>query len=175
MCSTKSEMRCVVADTSPLFYLAQLELLHVVRELYGTIQVPPAVWAETLAGGRAVPRLMPQFLAATSEGWIILKPAPQTIAPAGLDELDAGEREAIHLAQSIQADLIMMDERLGRNAARRLGLKIIGTLGILAAAKSAHHIAQLKPLIARLRCETNFRCSPSLENEVLEAAGEAIQ
>ena len=165
-------MRCVVADTSPLFYLAQLELLHLARELYGKVFVPTAVWAETLAGGRAVPRLMPQFLAAESEGWLVIKHCPQTIAPAGLSELDEGEREAIHLAQSIRADLLMIDERLGRNAAHRLGLKIIGTLGILAAAKHAGHIAELKPLLARLRSETNFRCSVSLENEVLEAAGE---
>ncbi len=170
----KSAMLCVVADTSPLFYLARLERLHVLRELYGTVLVPPAVWAETLAGGRVFPKLMPQFLAAVSEGWIKLAPSPQTVVPEGLAELDAGEREAIHLATTLKADLLMMDERLGRNAARRLGLTMIGTLGILAAAKQAGLITQMKPLLVWLRSETNFRCAPDLEREVLEAAGENL-
>jgi predicted nucleic acid-binding protein len=166
-------MPCVVADTSPLFYLAQLDLLRVLSGLYGKVHVPPVVWAETLAGGRAVPSLMPRFCAAEAEGWIVVSPPVEAVEIAELDDLDAGEREAIILARNIEADLLMVDERLGRIAARRLGLKIIGTLGVLAEAKRAGLISALKPLFALLRRETNFRCSDALEREVLESAGEA--
>jgi len=165
-------MPCVVADTSPLFYLAQLDLLPVLRALYGTVHVPSAVWNETIAGARKHAPVMPQLGAAAAEGWIVVSPDPADTTLSVLHSLDAGERAAIILARMIHADLVLIDEREGRSAAAQLRLKTAGTLGILAAAKREGLLTAVGPVFRRLRTETNFRFSSWLENAVLEAADE---
>lgn len=49
----------------------------------------------------------------------------------GLEKLDLGEREAILLAQNLQAELIILDDLSARRIALERGLKIIGLLGVL--------------------------------------------
>lgn len=51
-------------------------------------------------------------------------------------DLDSGEAEAIVLATEINADLIILDERLGRYHAKHADLRVTGTIGILIKAKS---------------------------------------
>ena len=53
---------------------------------------------------------------------------------AELADLDLGEREAIQLAEEQHADLLLIDERKGRQRARQRGLKTTGTLGVLLSA-----------------------------------------
>ncbi len=65
--------------------------------------------------------------------WVEIVPTnPILRGQNSLFALDAGERQVILLALNIQADLILMDERAGVEEARRLGLTVAGTLGILA-------------------------------------------
>lgn len=45
--------------------------------------------------------------------------------------LDLGESEAIVLAQELKIDILLMDEKKGREEAKKLAIPIIGTLGIL--------------------------------------------
>ena len=166
-------MPLIVADTSPLFYLARLNLLSVLRELYGEIHIPFTVWTETLAGRIRHPLLLPQFHTARDSGWLVISPNSPPILLPEIDGLDAGERDALALAKFLHADLILMDERFGRSAAGKIGLSFIGTLGVLAAAKRAGLIPFLKPVFCRLRAETNFRFSIALENAILTSADES--
>lgn len=59
--------------------------------------------------------------------------APSSIPPALLG-LDQGELDTILLAQELQVDRVLIDEKLGRKVARSLGLPVQGTLGLLLAA-----------------------------------------
>lgn len=83
--------------------------------------------------------------------------------------MDRGERDAIVLALHLKADLVLMDEREGVQEARRLGLTVTGTLGILDRA-AERGVIELVPAIARLR-QTNFRIDPSLLDRLLAVDG----
>jgi predicted nucleic acid-binding protein len=67
----------------------------------------------------------------TPPSWLRIRPAVGDPAPLALQELDAGERDAILLAVHLRADLLLMDDREGVDAARHLGLTTTGTLGVL--------------------------------------------
>jgi predicted nucleic acid-binding protein len=120
----------VVADTGPLNYLIQINSDELLHRLYRQVLVPPLVMQElghpgAPASVQAWARQFPEWIAVGSFGG---PPDPT------LSALDMGEREAIQLAQERRADILLMDERKGRLEARRRGLKVTGTLGVLAAA-----------------------------------------
>ncbi|MFP4254832.1 MAG: DUF3368 domain-containing protein [Halothece sp.] len=76
---------------------------------------------------------------------------------SSLSRLDLGEQVAITLAQSLPADLLLIDERLGRREANERSIPIIGTVGILDEAARQGWI-DFPETIAQLQ-QTNFRIS----------------
>jgi uncharacterized protein len=89
-----------------------------------------------------------------------------------LGDLDPGEAEAIALAIEQQADLLVIDERKGREVAKRHQLPIIGLLGILTIAKRRGLIPAVKPLVDRLVEEADFYVSEKLLATVLASVQE---
>jgi len=85
--------------------------------------------------------------------------------------LDEGEAEAIVLALEVNADLVLLDDREARLQAKRLGIQVTGTLGILLRAKRLGLIESLKEELNKLK-ETGFHISKNLEKEILRIAGE---
>ena len=83
-----------------------------------------------------------------------------------LNALDPGEQAAIALAQTLPADLLIIDERLGRRIAGDRGISIIGTLGILDGAAS-QGLINLAEAIAQLQ-QTNFRVSRRIIQALLD-------
>jgi len=88
-------------------------------------------------------------------------------------ELDAGEAEAIVLALETRAELLLMDEHLGRETARHLGLRHTGLIGVLIEAKRKGLISKVKPHLDALRDVAGFRVSDALYRRVLQDEGEA--
>ena len=86
-------------------------------------------------------------------------------------DLDKGEAEAIVLATESEADLIVLDESLGRFHAKHAGLRVTGTIGILVKAKKQGLISELKPLILELK-DKGVWLSESLIERILELANE---
>jgi uncharacterized protein len=108
--------------------------------------------------------------------WIITQTVPDPLLVKVLQaELDPGEAEALALAVTLKADLLLIDERLGRKVATRLGLRFIGLLGILITAKHQNLITQLKPLLDDLITKAGFWVSPQLYARVLQAVGFILQ
>jgi|ERR1051325_3296549 predicted nucleic acid-binding protein len=158
-----------VSNTSPLSNLAIIDRLDLLRQRYGVVFVPPAVSNELsrLSNSAAQVRLAN----ATSEGW--LKVEMPAIAPPKLPfPLDLGETEAVTLPLSMKADVLLIDEKRGRIAARSVGLTVAGILGELARAKLAGILPALKPELEALRREAGFFIDSEIEKFILSAAGE---
>ena len=138
----------VVSNASPLVGLARLGHLELLHALYRDVLVPEAVWQELVVQGAGQP------------GAVELERAPwirrcavanQVLVQSLRQQLGAGEAEAIALALEAGAELLLMDERLGRDAARRLGVRAIGVAGVLLEAKRKRLIPAIKPYLDLLR------------------------
>jgi predicted nucleic acid-binding protein len=86
--------------------------------------------------------------------------------------LDAGETEAIGLALATQADVVLMDERRGRQAARHHGLAVGGVLGELLHARQTGMLPNLRSEINRLRSEAGFFVDAEIEQFILSQVGD---
>lgn len=165
-------MAAVVSDSSPLIYLAWLGQFELLRQLYGQVVVPIAVWEEVALYGGDLPGAG-ELRNAAAAGWMRVG---MPIKPLGTDELagekiDLGESQAIAIAIE-QRTLLIIDDSDGRRVARRLGVEVTGTLGVLVRAKHQKLIPALRPLVVRLRNETNFHVAKMLLDSVLTEFGE---
>lgn len=151
----------VVADTSAISNLITVGRESILRELFGEVMIPPEVRRELLDWHSALPSFV-----------TVIEPRNQT-AVAELVELDAGEAEAIILADELDADLPLIDERKGRLVASRFGLKSTGLLGVLLEAKRAGLLENLKPVLDELAERAGFRISAAVRSEFLRLAGES--
>lgn len=160
----------IVSDTSPISNLAVISQLPLLRALYRQLVIPDIVYQELTA--------LQKFgidisLIQTSE-WIVIRSAQdRTFVQILQAELDDGEAEAIALAIELQADRLLIDERLGRRVAERYGVQITGLLGILAAAKQENLIPAVKTVMDQLINQAGFRVHPNLYSQILQDVGEA--
>ncbi len=152
----------VVSNTTPLNYLVLIRQADVLREVYGHVAIPQAVLdemqhSETPAAVRKWTANPPDWLTVEQVG---------TVNDPALDELGAGEREAIVLAETIGASAIILDERVARQEAGRRGLLVTGTLGVLDRA-AERGLLDLAEAFARLQ-QTTFRASQELYQRFLD-------
>ena len=151
----------VVADTTPLRYLIVIGRDHLLPALYGNVLIPPAV-AEEL-NQVSTPPVVRDWLAA-APSWLEIRSPSQNLG-AQVD-LDAGEREAIALAEEVDADLLLADDEDARREAARRHLPVIGTLRVLADGARLG-FTNLEEDFKRLR-GTNFRVSQELLDGLLD-------
>ena len=159
--------RIVISNTTPIIALALVQRLDLLHALYGEVLIPPAVAAELRAGGE---RAGAAELAAATH--IRTVPLDDPRRADLLSDLDRGEAEVIALAQERHADLVIIDERMGRRHARRLGLHITGVLGVLLKAKQVGRLDAVRPCLDRMH-RGGIRLSAALVQRVSELAGEA--
>lgn len=145
----------IISDSACLIGLERIQALDILPGLFGTIVIPPKVQQEF---GTVLP-------------WLhVENPSnPEFIASLKL-MVDDGEAEAIALAYE-KGGRIILDDRHARKIAARLGVAMIGTVGILVKSKRHGLIAAVKPLIEQLE-KHNFYISEALKHEALRLAGE---
>ena len=122
----------VVSDTTPLISLLKINRIDLLEKLFGDVLIPQAVFDELTVDERF--RLEDQI---RQTKFIAVKPVNNPESASILKRatgLDQGESEAIVLTDELKADLLLMDEAKGRNVSAQMGIRIMGTIGILMAA-----------------------------------------
>lgn len=124
----------VVADSSPIRYLVEIESVSLLPVLFDAVAIPRAVALE-LSHPSAPPSVR-QFIASIPTWMSIIHPRETEKIP----EIDPGEEAAIALAREIHADLLLMDDAVGRRDAAERGLRVVGTIGVIERAAIARLI-----------------------------------
>ena len=156
----------IVSNTTPIISLLKLNRLEILQKLYKKIYIPIAVYNEIEAG-----KAKGYYKDLSGIDWINIIEIRDKQAVKYFLDLDAGEAEAIVLATELNADLIILDEKLGRFHAKHADLKVSGTIGILIKAKSEGLIENLKPLLDELTNKEVW-ISEKLKIEILKKLGE---
>ncbi len=156
----------VFANTTPLQYLHRLGRLDWLRDFYGRVVVPEPVAAE-LAAGLQLGANVPDVRAIS---WIEVRAVPEA-DEAFPNFIHRGEAAVMTFARSSGDALILMDDGLARIHARRLGLRLTGTLGVILRAKREGLIPAVEPMLRQLQSE-GFRMAPATFAKVLRLAGE---
>ena len=119
----------VFSNTTPIIALSSIQNLHLLPQLFGQIHLVNEVIDECEVGG-------PISVPAIRElDWIIPIQSNNPQHAHILLELDKGEKYTLDMACKHQAGLVIIDEKIGRNIAEYMGLKVTGTLGVLLKAK----------------------------------------
>jgi predicted nucleic acid-binding protein len=156
----------VIADTGPIHYLILIGHVNVLPKLYVTVLIPSAVRDELQDPG--APDLVRQWINSSPEWLEIRRPTTEPDAELIAADLDAGEFDAILLAQETGADDILLDDRLGRREAERRKLHTVGTLGVLRDAAKEGFL-DLREALTRLQ-NTNFYITQELIDRLLAEA-----
>lgn len=143
--------KVVIADTSCLIVLSNIEQLKILRQLYGNIVTTPDVEREY---GETLP------------DWVEINYPKDKTRQVLLElQLDKGESSAIALALEIPDSILIIDDYKARKIAEQLQLKITGTLGILIKAKQRGFLKSIMPIVKKLK-SSGFRISDDLENDI---------
>jgi uncharacterized protein len=156
----------VVSNTTPIISLLKLNRLDLLKQLYTQIYIPEVVYNEIEEG-----KAKEYYKDLSKIDWINIVEIQDKQAVKYFLDLDSGEAEAIVLATEINADLIIIDEKLGRFHAKHADLKVTGTIGILIKAKTVGLIFELKPLLNELT-KKDVWISEKLKREILIKSGE---
>ncbi len=120
----------VVSDTTPIISLIKIDKLDILKGLFVEVQIPEAVFNELTSNV-----LFKEEAKAVEACDYIKKMSVENMKSVDLlrrsTNLDAGESEAIVLADSLNNSILLIDEAKGRKIAKNMGLNIMGTIGIL--------------------------------------------
>lgn len=152
----------IISDTSPICYLILIGQIDVLPQLFQAILIPTAVRDELLNEGADNSI---RAWVSNPPNWLTVQTVSQLLGdlPANFGK---GEREAISLAVTLQADLLILDDLDARIVAQKYNLTITGTLGILYGAGIAKLI-DFPSAIQQLQ-ETSFHISQTLVDQLIE-------
>ena len=133
----------VIADAGPIISLALIDKLEILTELFDEVKIPTAVWQEVTQDESRpfVTKIKSYFNDKVCE----IK---------SFNELtfimDYGESESVILYRELSANFLLIDDKKARDIAENMGIRCIGTLGLLSAAKDKSILSALKPIFKEL-------------------------
>lgn len=159
----------VISNTSPIINLAAIGQLGLLRDLFGEVVIPQAVFDEIVIRGEG----KPGALEVAARTWFHIETVQdQALVQALLGDLHAGEAEALALAVESKPDVVLLDERRARETAQRFGLPYTGLLGVLEQAKREGLVPVIRPLLDDLQHKAGFWINTALYTHILRRVGE---
>jgi|SRR3989304_5273956 len=159
----------VVCDTNIIIDLSKIHRVDMLKGLFDEVIIPNEVKEELLAGGSSKEKA---DIKKAIEEWISIEPVEDIFAVENLQaHLDKGESACIVLYKEIDADLLAINDLKARGIAGALGIKVIGTLGVLLLAKDKGLLKEIRPLLDELR-KIGAYISNSLYLRILKDVGE---
>ncbi len=158
----------VVADAGPLIAFAHLDRLSLLAEILGRIIVPDSVLQECLYIPSRPDAVM--IKSAVDEGVLTVQVSNDAPLEGLSSSLGIGEQSAISIALTLDC-AVLVDDKLARRAASYLGLRVIGTGGVLIKARQMNRIPEVAPLLETLRTK-GYHLSSGLIDRILQMTGE---
>lgn len=147
----------IIPDTSCLIFLDKIGELEILQKLYKKTVVTNEIAEEYMLPLKA---------------WIKIESAKEKLYQKILEQsVDKGEASIMVLALEMENCIVSIDDLKARKTAKKLGLRLTGTLGILYKAKKAGYIQSMNKTIDKLK-DANFRISEKIEKELLRMSGE---
>jgi predicted nucleic acid-binding protein len=157
----------IVADSSPFVHLDRIGRLDLLPAVFGRVVVPAIVADEVGRGGFRFPGIDVRTLA-----WVTIQPDRNDPDLVADPSLHVGEIAVLSLARSYADHLVIIDDLGGRTAAQRLGLRFIGTAGVVIRVRKVGLISAAAPLFEALATH-GFRLSADIRCTLLAVVGEA--
>jgi predicted nucleic acid-binding protein len=151
----------VLSDSGPIIALCKINHLDILREFFRKIIIPQAVWTEVVerGGGR------PGSKEVQEANWIEVKKVKNIIGIEALKhEIGMGESETIVLSKELNADIVLIDDKIAREIARSMDMNVAGTLSIIHEAINNKIIDENFKEIIKLMRKNNIWISDELLN-----------
>lgn len=149
----------VLSDSGPLIALSKINHLDILRKFFGKIIIPQAVWTEVVEKGRG----RPGSKEVQEANWIEVKEVKNIIGIEALKhEIGTGESETLVLAKELNADIVLIDDRIAREIARSMDMNVAGTLSIIYEAINNKFINENFKEIIKLMRKNNIWISDEL-------------
>lgn len=159
-------MRKVISNTTPIISLLKIGKLDLLKDLYGSLIIPMAVFLEIEMG-----RDKRYYQDLSRLEWVKILNINNRKPLNYIKHLDLGEAEVIVLTREINSDLIIMDELLGRKQANSFGLNLTGTIGVLLKSKQLGLINSVGDNLRELVSKGTW-INPKLMSKAIQLANE---
>ena len=153
-----------VSNTTPLRYLIAIDEEHLLGKLFEKVFVPVAVHDE-LTDPRTPESVRRRV--SSLPAWFEIRTVQETQTMSFPITLHRGEREAILLAETLRADVLLIDEQIGRTIALSRNLPLSGTLGVLELADTMGFMSDFPQVLQRLKA-SGFFITETLEHQLSE-------
>jgi predicted nucleic acid-binding protein len=153
--------RILVVNASPLIHLAEAGRLDLLRDAGTSVWVPEPVGREIRAFGAEDPTAR----AHDQTAWLLARPAPAIPAEIIAWDLGPGESSVLALARQTPSASAVIDDLAGRRCAEALGVRLLGTVGLVLLARREGRISSAREVLDTLRQHGMY-----LSDAVIEAA-----
>lgn len=144
-----------ISNSSPLIFLARLGYFPLLNRLFSRLVISLEVYKEVVISGEG----LPGATEVASSPWIESRPLRDHETLSTLlkqHPLGAGELSAILLAKECKADAVLLDDHQARQLAKREGLTVMGTVGLLEVFYVRGYLPDLSAAFRKLLAENAY-------------------